>query len=167
MLWILIIIPVAIVAYYFFPEKKLPPDRTIDRLVVYKSKRRMEAYSGNGLLKTYTISLGKNPIGHKQFEGDIKTPEGTYTINDRNPNSAFYKNLGISYPNASDITKAEKSGKLPGGDIKIHGLRNGKGYIGKFHRWKNWTAGCIAVTNAEMEGLYRAIKENAVIEIKA
>jgi murein L,D-transpeptidase YafK len=164
MLWILII-PVAIVAYYFFPEKKLPSGKIIDHLVVYKSKRRMEAYSGNELLKTYTVSLGKSPIGHKQFEGDLKTPEGIYIINDRNPNSAFYKNLGVSYPDASDIANAQQLGKPPGGDIKIHGLRNGRGYIGKFHRWKDWTAGCIAVTDAEMEELYRAVKKDAVIEI--
>lgn len=166
MLLIFLIIPLAIAIYYFFPQKKLPPGKTIDRLVVHKSKHKMEAYSGNELLKTYTISLGKNPVGHKQFEGDCKTPEGTYTINDRNPNSAYYKNLGISYPNAVDRANAEKLGKSPGGHVKIHGLRNGCGYIGKFHRWKDWTAGCIAVTNKEMKELYKAVKQDAVIEIK-
>ncbi|WP_294819013.1 L,D-transpeptidase family protein [uncultured Flavobacterium sp.] len=151
--------------YYFFPGKKLPSGKTINRLIVYKSKRKMQAWSGIELLKTYTISLGRNPTGHKQFEGDCKTPEGIYYIDGRNPNSAFYKNLGISYPNTADIAHAEKLGKPPGGDIKIHGLRNGKGYIGKFHRWGNWTAGCIAVTNKEMEELYGAVEDGTVIEI--
>ncbi|MEL1245370.1 L,D-transpeptidase family protein [Flavobacterium sp. DGU11] len=165
MLWIFFIIPVVIAIYYLYPGQQLPSGKTIDRLVVHKAARKMEAWSGNELLKTYSVSLGKDPIGHKQFEGDCKTPEGSYTINARNPNSAYYKNLGISYPNAADKATAAKQGKSPGGDVKIHGLRNGRGYIGKFHRWKDWTAGCIAVTNEEMEELYKAVKEDAVIEI--
>lgn len=164
-LFLILLIPACLALYYFYPSPKLPHGSVIDRLVVYKSKRRMEAWSGNTLLKTYTISLGKNPIGHKEFEGDCKTPEGIYSINERNPNSAYHKNLGVSYPNDEDIAHAVSIGKSPGAHIKIHGLRNGRGYIGKFHRWKDWTAGCIAVTNAEVDELYSAVKENAVIEI--
>ncbi|WP_330441941.1 L,D-transpeptidase family protein [Flavobacterium sp. C4GT6] len=158
-------VPVVLGVYYFLPEKALPKGSVVDRLVVYKSKRKMLAYNGDTLLKTYTISLGKNPLGHKQFEGDNKTPEGVYSINERNPNSAYHKNLGVSYPNEVDRDFAAKQGKSPGGLIKIHGLRNDRGYIGKFHRWKDWTAGCIAVTNDEIDELYTAVKENAVIEI--
>jgi murein L,D-transpeptidase YafK len=165
MFWIAVIVFTAIAGWYFFPDKNLPEGKTINRLVVYKSRHKMEAWSGSELLKTYTISLGKNPVGHKQFEGDFKTPEGTYRINDRNPNSAYYKNLGVSYPNETDKAYAGKHGKSPGGHVKIHGLRNGRGFIGKFHRFKDWTAGCIAVTNAEMEELYNAVEKNAVIEI--
>jgi len=165
MFWIPVILLAAITAWYFFPDKKLPEGKTINRLVVYKSQHKMEAWSGSELLKTYTISLGKNPVGHKQFEGDFKTPEGTYSINDRNPNSAYYKNLGVSYPNEADKAYAGKHGKSPGGHVKIHGLRNDSGYIGKFHRFKDWTAGCIAVTNAEMEELYKAVEKDAVIDI--
>lgn len=158
-------VPVVFGVYYFFPEKALPKGSEVNRLVVCKSKRKMLAYNGENLLKTYTISLGKSPVGHKQFEGDNKTPEGIYTINDRNPNSAYHKNLGVSYPNEVDREFAEKQGKSPGGLIKIHGLRNDRGYIGKFHRWKDWTAGCIAVTNKEIDELYKTVKHNAVIEI--
>ncbi|WP_417356772.1 L,D-transpeptidase family protein [Flavobacterium sp.] len=158
-------VPVALGVYYFLPEKALPKGSVIDRLMVYKSKRKMLVYNGDNLLKTYTISLGKNPVEHKQFEGDNKTPEGVYSINERNPNSAYHKNLGVSYPNKADREFAAKLGKSPGGLIKIHGLRNDRGYIGKFHRWKDWTAGCIAVTNDEIDELYTAVKENAVIEI--
>ncbi|MEE1896897.1 L,D-transpeptidase family protein [Flavobacterium rakeshii] len=158
-------VPVVLGVYYFLPEKALPKGGVVDRLVVYKSKRKMLAYNGDTLLKTYTISLGKNPLGHKQFEGDNKTPEGVYNINERNPNSAYHKNLGVSYPNVADREFAEKQGKSPGGLIKIHGLRNDRGYIGKFHRWKDWTAGCIAVTDEEIDELYIAVKENAVIQI--
>lgn len=125
----------------------------------------MKVYSEGVLLKTYRISLGRSPIGHKQFEGDCKTPEGIYSIDGRNPNSTFHKNLGISYPNEKDLEKAKSLGKPAGGDIKIHGLRNGRGYISKFHRWKDWTAGCIAVTDTEIEELYDAVKIGAEIQI--
>lgn len=151
--------------YYFYPGIKLPKDIIIDRLVVYKSRHRMEAWSNGSFIKAYTISLGRNPVGHKEYEGDMRTPEGIYTINARNPHSAFHKNLGVSYPNDADRAHAASLGKLPGGDIKIHGLRNGRGYISKFHRFKNWTHGCIAVTNPEIDALYAAVKDGAVIEI--
>lgn len=166
MIWILLLLFVGLAVYYFYQGSKLPEGKTIDRLVVYKSKRSMEAWSGNERLKIYRVALGKNPIGHKQFEGDNKTPEGVYRINERNPNSDYHKNLGVSYPNERDKAYAEKYGKAAGGHIKIHGLRNGNsGYIGKFHRLKDWTAGCIAVTNSEVDELYTAVKQNAVIEI--
>ncbi len=165
-LWfMLLLLPAIAAVYYFYLEKPLPQGVVIDRLVVYKSKRKMEAYSNGKIVKTYIVSLGKNPVGHKEFEGDFKTPEGIYSINERNANSAYYKNLGVSYPNEADRMNAEKHGKSPGGLIKIHGLRNDSGFIGKFHRFKDWTAGCIAVTNEEMEELFIAVKNNAVIEI--
>ncbi len=91
------------IVYYFYPEQKLASNIKIDSLAVYKSKRELMAYSHGQLIKTYKISLGKNPIGDKEFEGDKKTPEGVYFINAKNPNSGYYKNLGISYPNKQDI----------------------------------------------------------------
>ena len=146
-------------------EQALPNNTVVDRLVVHKSERLMSAYAGKTLLKNYIIVLGANPVGHKQFEGDERTPEGLYTINDRNPNSCCHKNLGISYPNAQDIANAKKLGKPPGGAIKIHGLPNGQGYIGKAHRMHDWTNGCIGVTDEEVDELYRTVKVNAPIEI--
>ena len=151
------VIIAALAGYYLMPSPKLPSGTIVDNLVVYKSKRKMEVYSGDRLVKTYVIALGRSPVGHKEYEGDCKTPEGVYKINDRNPNSAYHKNLGISYPNEQDVAHARTIGKDPGGHIKIHGLRNDRGYIGKFHRWKNWTAGCIAVTNEEVDELYEHI----------
>ncbi|MEO1051459.1 MAG: L,D-transpeptidase family protein [Bacteroidota bacterium] len=151
--------------YYFWPEKQLPENAKADKLVVHKAKRSLEFWSEGKLLKTYTISLGKTPIGDKQFEGDMKTPEGTYTINERNPNSGYFLNLGVSYPNKTDIEEARKLGKSPGGLIKIHGLKNGQGHIGKFHRFKDWTHGCIAVTNEEMQELYDQVPNGTPIEI--
>ncbi len=152
--------------YYFYPEPKLPSDVRIDRLVVHKAQRQLLAYSNGELVKTYTIALGKVPVGKKEFEGDKKTPEGLYSINDKNPNSGYHKNLGISYPNEADKANASKAGKPAGGAIKIHGLRNGSGFIGKFHRWFDWTLGCIAVTDEEMDELYRAVEIGTPIEIK-
>lgn len=161
------ILILALVVYNIWPEQKLTADVKIDFLLVEKSKRTMKAYSGTQLLKTYKISLGGNPAGHKVFEGDEKTPEGIYTINDRNPYSGYHKNLGVSYPNSTDRERAKAIGKSPGGDIKIHGLRNGAfGIINKLHRLTDWTNGCIAVTNSEVDELYNAVVPNAKIEIR-
>ena len=152
-------------SYYFFPEKKLDTSKKIDKITVIKHKRELSVYSKNELLKTYTISLGKEPVGDKQFEGDQKTPEGIYTINNKNPHSSYHLNLGISYPNKEDITYAKQHSKSPGGLIKIHGLKNGCGFIGKFHHWADWTQGCIAVTNKEIEELYYNVQIGTTIEI--
>lgn len=167
--WILRILLTLIIIgliYYFLPETPLPPDITIDKLIVTKSQRTMEAYSNGQLIKTYKISLGRNPLGDKEYQGDKKTPEGEYTINDKNPNSGFYKNLGVSYPSTMDKREAERRGLDPGGEIKIHGLGDGVGYIGKFHRLFNWTAGCMAVTDNEIDELYNAVDLGTPIIIK-
>lgn len=156
---------VSISAYYFWPEKKLPFNSVITKLVVYKSQRKMLAYSGNAFLKSYVISLGDNPIGHKQFQGDERTPEGIYYINAKNPLSVCHKNLGISYPNAADISNARALKMPTGGDIKIHGLKNGQGYIGKFQRFTDWTNGCIAVTDNEIDELYEHTPIGTLITI--
>lgn len=147
-------------------QPSLPIGTKIDKLMVYKSTREMHAFYQDRLIKIYPISLGQNPIGHKQFEGDMKTPEGKYIINDRNPNSAYHKNLGISYPNQADKDYAKRHNKSAGGAIKIHGIKNGLGdIVGENHLLKDWTHGCIAVTNREIDELYVAVVENAVIEI--
>ena len=165
--YVVCIFIIAIGAYNIWPEHKLAADAKIDFLLVEKSMRTMKAYSGTQLLKTYKISLGGNPTGHKVFEGDEKTPEGIYAINDRNPHSGYHKNLGVSYPNVTDREKAKTIGKSPGGDIKIHGLRNGAfRMINKLHRLTDWTNGCIAVTNSEIDELYKAVVPNAKIEIR-
>ncbi|GAB3533104.1 hypothetical protein GCM10027443_17940 [Pontibacter brevis] len=157
---------IATSVYYFYPEQKLPAGTTIDKLVVVKSERQLIAYSDGQLIKTYSVALGRIPEGDKEYEGDKKTPEGIYIINDKNPNSAYHKNLGVSYPNADDISHAKSFGKSPGGDIKIHGLRNGTGFISKFHRWFDWTQGCVAVTDDEMDELYDAVAIGTPIEIR-
>jgi murein L,D-transpeptidase YafK len=152
-------------AYYLYPEGDLPPGCRIDKLVVFKSKRSMQAYCKGEVIKTYKISLGRNPVGDKQFEGDKRTPEGDYVINTKNNKSGYYKNLGISYPDNDDIREARGKKLNPGGNIKIHGIRNGLGFIGKFQRWTDWTAGCVALTNDEMDEIYEAVDVGTPITI--
>jgi murein L,D-transpeptidase YafK len=161
----LLVVVISLLIFYFFPESSLPKNTMIDSLKVCKSEKRMYAYSNGKIIKTYKISFGKNHIGKKEFEGDNKTPEGNYIINDKNPNSGYHKNLGISYPNNSDIENAKRLGKRNGGDIKIHGLKNGLGKFDKFHYWFS-TRGCIRVTNNEVDELFNAVSIGTPIEIK-
>ncbi|NEX48062.1 L,D-transpeptidase family protein [Pseudotabrizicola algicola] len=126
---------------------------------VHKGARKMYLLHHERVLKTYDIALGFNPVGHKQFEGDGRTPEGTYIIDRRNPNSEFHLSIGISYPNQADREYARNLGKSPGGDIFIHG-----GPKKKVSR-RDWTAGCIAVTDKEMERIYAMVKNGTPIHI--
>jgi murein L,D-transpeptidase YafK len=126
----------------------------------------MLVYDNDKLLKTYNISLGHNPIGDKVYEGDNKTPEGNFIIDSKNSKSTCYKNLGISYPDKKHIDFAKSIGKTAGGNIKIHGLPNKEPYWGKFHRLKNWTNGCVGVTNEEIDELYYAVNIGTPIIIK-
>lgn len=131
----------------------------ITSIVVQKENRRMFLMNGNSVVKAYDFELGFTPVGQKQFEGDGKTPEGTYRISHRNPRSAYHLSLGISYPNTRDAEFARSQGKKPGGDIFIHGTP--KSELGK----DDWTAGCIAVTNEEIEEIYAMVKDGTPIFI--
>lgn len=133
---------------------------SVTSVQVHKAARKMYLLHDDKVLKSYSVALGFAPEGHKQFEGDGRTPEGTYRINRRNPNSEFYLSLGISYPNSRDAEAARAVGKSPGGDIFIHGQANRhKGLP------PDWTAGCIAVTDAEIEGIYAMVHNGTVIHI--
>ena len=138
---------------------------TADKVLVEKALRRMTLFQNGKPVKTYRIALGKNPVGPKVQEGDKRTPEGIYTINGRNPKSAFHLSLRVSYPGAADIAQAKSLGVSPGGDIMIHGLGNGFGWIGSNHTLSDWTLGCIAVTNAEIEDIWKAVPDGTVVEI--
>ena len=129
----------------------------VDSILVEKSERMLTVFYEQQAVKTYEVALGGNPVGHKQHQGDSRTPEGLYRIDGKNPNSAYHKNLGMSYPNNADRAAARKLGKSPGGDIKIHGLANGYGSIGKAHLLSDWTLGCIALTDEEMDELYDSV----------
>lgn len=126
----------------------------------------MKLFSKKVFIKSYIISIGQNEKGHKQYKGDNRTPEGLYTINDRNPNSAYYLNLGISYPNAKDKRNASKLGKSAGGDIKIHGYADANGNTHyPFLRFA-YTWGCIALNNKDMAEVYKLVKTGAKIFIE-
>ncbi|MFB2532029.1 murein L,D-transpeptidase family protein [Paracoccus sp. p4-l81] len=132
----------------------------VTQVQVHKGKRQLMLFSGQTLLKTYKVGLGYAPEGHKQFEGDGKTPEGVYYIDRQNPNSAYHLSLGISYPNINDTARAAVQGRSAGGDIMIHGQ------AGKNRgRGKDWTAGCIAVTDAEIEDIYAMVRPGTPIII--
>lgn len=163
--WLALAFTTTLVLYLIYPEKALSPQAKIDYIKVEKSKRKLYAFQNGKLLKTYQISLGGQPVGHKQFEGDKKTPQGIYIINAKNANSGYHKNLGVSYPNTNDLYFAKKAGRSAGGDVKLHGLRNGLGFLGKFQRLHDWTAGCIALTNHEIDELYGATAIGTKIEI--
>jgi murein L,D-transpeptidase YafK len=142
------------------PPLKLPP---IERIVVYKAERRMELFSGGRLVHTLAgLQLGDAPVGHKQFEGDEKTPEGRYSIDFRNPGSDYHLSLRISYPDAAAKAHAAPHQRSPGGEIYIHGQPNGLWY-GRMPG--DWTDGCIALSNREIEGLWDAVPVGTVVEI--
>lgn len=154
-------------AHVYFQSPILPKDVKVVRILVEKDAHRLSIYDADGgLLKSYPVSLGRSPVGPKRCEGDCKTPEGIYSITAHNPNSAFYKSLRISYPNEADTARARKDGVAPGSDIMIHGMRNGLGFLGHAHLLADWTAGCIAVTDEEMDELWRAVHDGTPIEIR-
>lgn len=151
-------------ANYF--ETYLEVTKTIDSIVVYKSKREMICFNQHKKVKKYIISLGAEPIGKKQFEGDLKTPEGLYLINDRDTISSYHTNLGISYPSNEDSTFAAMQNKSAGGEIKIHGFPNKHlKYQEKHFLNTDWTIGCIAVSDLEIDELYKWVIENCPILI--
>jgi murein L,D-transpeptidase YafK len=143
----------------------LPAGIKVDRILVEKSKRRLSVFANGKELKNYRVALGRNPIGAKQEEGDMKTPEGVYTIDSRNPRSDYHLALHVSYPSNEDIARATEHGVNAGADIMIHGIANGAGWIGAFHRIHDWTAGCIALTDEEIEELWRVTPNGASVEI--
>lgn len=131
----------------------------VTRILVFKEKRAMYLMHHDEVLKSYDVGLGFAPEGHKQFRGDGKTPEGTYVINRRNPNSEYHLSIGISYPRPQDSAFARANGKSAGGDIFVHGAPNKRGAP------RDWTAGCIAVTDREIEDIYAMVNDGTVISI--
>lgn len=139
---------------------------SIDKILIEKEKRKMSLFLKGRLIKAYDIALGFEPVGHKQQEGDGKTPEGTYSISYKNPASQFHKALKISYPNKKDQQNASKLGVSPGDFIMIHGLGKTFGWLGKAHIYKDWTLGCVAVTNEEIDEIYKLTPIGTTVEIR-
>ena len=149
-------------------EQKVFELRTepVDKVLIEKKKRRLTLIAEGEAIKAYKIALGGNPVGPKVRQGDDKTPEGNYTIESRNRRSNFHLSLRISYPNEKDKASAKELGVSPGGDIMIHGIKNGLSWIGGLHSEMDWTEGCIAVTNKEMEEIARLVPNGTPVEIR-
>jgi murein L,D-transpeptidase YafK len=134
--------------------------------VIRKAAREMVLLSQGKVLHSYKVALGKSPVGPKTRQGDMRTPEGLYTIDGRYAQCQYHRALHISYPSTTDRAQASKLGVDPGGDLLIHGLPNGMGFIGKAHRLWDWTKGCIAVTNAEIDEIFRLVPNGTPAEIQ-
>jgi murein L,D-transpeptidase YafK len=171
----LLLLPAAAVAAaapldFARPARRIPelvpePERA-DRLLVEKRARRLTLLRDGRVLRRYVVALGPSPIGDKEREGDGRTPEGRYAIDFKNERSAFHLSLRISYPDAADRDAARRRGVLPGGEIMLHGLPNGLAIIGPLHRAIDWTDGCIAVTNGEIEEIWAMTDVGTAIEIR-
>lgn len=136
-----------------------------DSIVVEKGQRRMTLFAGGEAVGTFLVAIGKNATGAKERAGDFRTPEGLYHIDSRNPNSRYHLALHVSYPNAQDVARAQRLGVSTGGDIMIHGLPNGQGAVGAQHRNYDWTNGCVAVTDQEIEQIWNAVPVGTPIRI--
>jgi murein L,D-transpeptidase YafK len=136
-----------------------------DLVIVHKSAAKLTLKQGNQVVKEYAVVFGAQPVGHKQQAGDERTPEGRYLLDYKNEKSAFYKAIHISYPNEADIKRARSLGVDPGGDIMIHGQKNGFGWLAFIMQWFNWTDGCIAVKNSEMDEIWQAVDAGTPIDI--
>lgn len=137
-----------------------------DMVVVDKSESKLYLKRSGQIIKQYHAVFGPNPEGHKQQEGDGRTPEGRYVLDYKNADSDFYKSIHISYPNRADRLRAARSGVDPGGEIMIHGQKNGAGWLTTISKYFNWTEGCIAVSNRAMNEIWQAVDPGTPIEIK-
>lgn len=165
---LLVIVLLAVGLFYFRPPPSLPPQPPvfgqIDRIIVEKSARRMTLLQDGKTVRTYNIALGFSPKGDKTRQGDGRTPEGLYKIDRRNDRSKFHLSLGLDYPRPEDRAKAKAAGVDPGGDIMIHGQPNSlpEAMVVK----GDWTAGCIAVSNAEMREIFAAVPIGTVVDVR-
>ena len=137
-----------------------------DRVVVIKKERILQLYREGKVIKSYKVALGGSPLGPKAQQGDHKTPEGNYILDSRNAHSRFYKSIHISYPNEHDRAAARLNRVSAGGDVFVHGLPNGYRWVGASHRLKDWTDGCIAVTDQDIDEIWQLVPDRTPIEIR-
>lgn len=137
-----------------------------DLVVVSKSESRLYLERAGKRFDSFKVAFGGDSKGHKQREGDKRTPEGRYMLDSKNPNSAFYKSIHISYPNAADRAAAKARGVSPGGDVMIHGQKNGWGWLAPISQLFDWTDGCVALRNSDMEKVWNAVDVGTPIEIQ-
>ena len=148
------------------PEPRAVQPREADKVIVVKALRELRLLADGRVFRTYDVSLGREPKGDKMWEGDGRTPEGRYTLDFKNENSSYYRSIRVSYPNAEDWREARALGVHPGSDIMIHGLKPEFADVGKAHLREDWTEGCIAVTNREMDEIWSLVPVGTPIEIR-
>lgn len=141
-------------------------EQKADSILILKKNHVLELLSGGKVIRTYKVALGSGGLAPKERQGDGRVPEGHYVIDSRNEHSSYYKSLHVSYPNAEDRRRAALLGFAPGGDVMIHGLPNGKGWIGAGHRLYDWTLGCVAVTDEEMDEIWKMVPVGTPVEIR-
>jgi murein L,D-transpeptidase YafK len=161
------VVVVLVVVWLQLGNRKKPCPRgvCVERILIEKKARRLTLLHGQQRIACYSVSLGRHPVGKKAQEGDGRTPEGLYTIDRRKLRSSYHRALHISYPNHEDRVQARSRGVSPGGDIMIHGLPNGMGHFGKAHLARDWTDGCIAVTDEEIEEIWKLVEDGTKVEI--
>jgi len=162
-LLVLLVLPIFFLAPIALAAADAP--EKADRIEVHKADRTMTLLHDGKVLKTYKVALSPVPVGAKEREGDHKVPEGLYIVDRKNPHSTFHLALHINYPNAADRARARKLGVKPGGDIEIHGLGAKWGWVGAAHRQVDWTDGCIAVTNEEIDEIFPLVDVGTVVQI--
>ncbi len=140
--------------------------RKADSILILKKDHVLELLAGGKVIRTYKVALGQGGLAAKERQGDGLTPEGRYIIDARNAASHYHKALHVSFPNAEDRKRAARLGVAPGGDIMIHGLPNGKGFVGAAHRLYDWTLGCIAVTDEEIDEIWELAPVGTPVEIR-
>jgi len=167
LIYILLATCIVLAAYVAITSARLSSNLgTVDNIIVTKSTHTLALYRQGKLLKTYRVSLGTGGLSPKQQSGDARTPEGTYLIVAHNPASSYHRALRVGYPTPAQTAAAQQRGIDPGGDIMVHGIRNGLGWIGPLHRLRDWTAGCIALTDPQIEEIYAAVPDGTPITIQ-
>lgn len=158
---------ICLVAFMFLAIQAYGGEKQFaDKIIIVKSARTMTLLRGQATIKTYKVALGGVPVGPKRIEGDHKTPEGDYVIDAKNSHSQFHLSLHISYPNAADTKRAQQLGARPGAAIMIHGVAMPFAYLGALHRQSDWTDGCVAVTNPEIEEIWKLVRVGTRVEIR-
>ncbi len=148
------------------PLTQTPVPVKADSILILKKDHVMELLAGGKVIHTYKVALGRGGLAAKEKEGDGRTPEGHYIIDEKNAVSHYHKALHISYPNADDRERASEMGVLPGGAIMIHGLPNGMQWMGASHRLYDWTLGCIAVTDPEIDEIWNMVPIGTPVEVR-
>jgi len=146
--------------------RQVPPEQKADSILILKKDHVLELFADGKVIRIYKVALGRGGLAPKEREGDARTPEGHYIIDSRNAESRYHKALHLSYPSAEDRKRAARLGVAPGGAIMIHGLPNGMGWIGGVHRLYDWTLGCIAVTDEEIDEIWNLVPVGTPVEIR-